>query len=360
MPHRAAAGDRAAPRPGPSAAAGAGAARDRRHAGPRRGSCRRVPARRHEVQEREIVEPRPVDDTERTAAVPPPTAPIWPTTSPGGSSPPRPEVSTRSPTAKVGVERQEAQLGLGRLSPSQDRVVARALDDDRDARVEVGDQQDARAAPADIDHPPGQPLGRHRGHARWRRPARRRRRAAACGRTPRRNRRPRAPWSRPAADPIAGTAQHPRSARFCTASLRGFRLPAEQPAVLLAQPRVLVVDGQKLADAIEARADGGDRLVRGLPGPARPRRSAARPRDSASFTSVLPSTSSTTDRPTSRPRAERSSQCAQLDRDIAATGPREGHHRRLRPWRRPARRSGTPIAMSRRSSSGRPPPQFNL
>ena len=82
------------------------------------------------------------------AGGPPRRRSIRPTASPAGSSPPRPEVSTRSPMAKPGLSGRKRSIGNGRVVALQESVVARALHDDRDARVEVGDQQGTGAARA--------------------------------------------------------------------------------------------------------------------------------------------------------------------------------------------------------------------
>src|SRR5437763_2027494 len=51
----------------------------------------------------------------------------------------------------------------GRIVAGEDGVGARALDDDRDARIEVGDEEDPRGAAADLGQAAAQPLaGDHR------------------------------------------------------------------------------------------------------------------------------------------------------------------------------------------------------
>ena len=63
------------------------------------------------------------------------------------------------------VQRQEDQARLARVVAGEDRLIARRLDHHRHARVEVGQQQDARAAPADLDHAPDQAALVDRRHA---------------------------------------------------------------------------------------------------------------------------------------------------------------------------------------------------
>ena len=232
---------------------------------------------------------------------PPPTAPIWPTTSPGGSMPPRPEVSTRSPTAEAGAERQEAQLRLGRVVALQDRLVARALDHHRDARVEIGDQQDARAAPADIDHPPGQPLGRHRGHADG---------DALVGAGVEQqgvDERPAGIGDHARRGP--GRRLDPSPARSASGAAPGSARRAWRPP-----PASRAGGGSPRAAARSRRRRPGSRRRDRSPsgrrrpagsrpaGSAPPRRSTARPRDWPASRPSSPSTSSTTDRPTRRLR----------------------------------------------------------
>jgi hypothetical protein len=63
------------------------------------------------------------------------------------------------------VQRQEDQPRLARVVAGEDRLVARRLDHHRDARVEVGQQEHARAAPADLDHASDQAALVDRRHA---------------------------------------------------------------------------------------------------------------------------------------------------------------------------------------------------
>ena len=123
---------------------------------------------RHDLvvfEQAQVLQAREIDQRlDRDAGVVdrPITVPI---SRPGGSTPPRPEVTHGSPTARRGLSGRKTRAGRPRVVAGEDRLIARRFDHHRNARVEVGQQQHARAAAADLDHAPDQAAFVDRGHA---------------------------------------------------------------------------------------------------------------------------------------------------------------------------------------------------
>ena len=259
--------------------------------------------RRRHREQGHIVQARPVDERPyaQVAAARRPRSARPPGRA--GSRPPRPEVSTRSPMAKPGLSGRKRRTRQRRVVALQQGVVARALHHDRDARVEVGDQQRPRAARA-RRRSPGRPdpPGSWRACP-WRRPARPRRRAGAPARTRRRNRRRRA---RSAARPDGRASARPASAAATGSAPRAAPLrPASRAAA--GSPRAGGRSPHRRPGApptlVEARRAGDDRAIERRPAPATTASVSRSPTYPASRMSALPKTRSIADRTTSSRRA---------------------------------------------------------
>ena len=112
---------------------------------------------RREVDHADIFEPGPVDKRLDAHGAVLHGATPTPTGRPGGSTPPWPEVTTRSPISTCAVGDRKISRGAVELSPAAMARSRVRFDDHRDARVEVGEQQHARRALADLDHAADRP-----------------------------------------------------------------------------------------------------------------------------------------------------------------------------------------------------------